>query len=246
MKTIMMKNKVFRFKEFEVNHSKSAMKIGTDAVLLGAWAKINSNVNSVLDVGAGTGILALQLAQRSHAETIDALEIDPEAYEECVNNFENSPWGDRLFCYHASFTEFYSEMDEKYDLIVSNPPFFSEQPKFDVQNTAREKARFQEHLSFEDLLLGVSILLSANGCFSVVLPFSEQKKFISVADDYQLYPSDILNVRGKSTSPIKRTLLKFSRNKTENIAKEELIIEHSRHDYTEEYIDLVKDFYLKM
>ncbi|SDG51143.1 tRNA1(Val) (adenine(37)-N6)-methyltransferase [Psychroflexus sediminis] len=241
-----MSDQVFRFKEFEVEHSRSAMKIGTDAVLLGAWVDIDENVSSILDVGAGTGILALQLAQRSPAETIDAVEIDPDAFEECVTNFENSPWGDRLFCYHASFTEFYSEMDEKYDLIVSNPPYFSEQPRFDVQNTAREQARFQEHLTFEDLLLGVSLLLSEQGQFSVVLPFSEQEKFISVAREYQLYPSDILEVRGQPASPIKRTLLKFRRHKTESIAKEELIIEHSRHEYTQEYIDLVKDFYLKM
>lgn len=241
-----MKDQVFRFKEFEVKHSKSAMKIGTDAVLLGAWTSIEDNVNSILDVGAGTGILALQLAQRSHAETIDAVELDPDAFEECVANFENSPWGDRLFCYHAGFTEFYSEMDDKYDLIISNPPYFSEQPKFEVQNTAREKARFLEHLSFEDLLLGVSILLSENGEFSVVLPFSEQEKFISVANDYQLYPSSLLNVKGSPSSQIKRTLLKFRRNKTESISRKELIIEHSRHDYTLDYIDLVKDFYLNM
>lgn len=241
-----MKNQIFRFKEFEVKHSKSAMKIGTDAVLLGAWTSIDERVNSILDVGAGTGILALQLAQRSHAETIDAVEIDPEAFEECVTNFENSPWGDRLFCYHASFTEFYSEMDDTYDLIISNPPYFSEQPKFDVDNTAREKARFQEHLSFEDVLLGVSILLSKNGEFSVVLPFSEQEKFISVANDYQLYASSILEVKGQPTSPIKRTLLKFRRHKTESISRRELIIEHARHEYTQDYKDLVKDFYLKM
>lgn len=241
-----MKDQIFRFKEFEIEHSQSAMKIGTDAVLLGAWTSVDEKVNSILDVGAGTGILALQLAQRSYAETIDAVEIDPDAFEECVANFENSPWGDRLFCYHASFTEFYSEMDDTYDLIISNPPFFAEQPKFEIQNTSREKARFQEHLSFEDLLVGVSILLSSNGCFSVILPFSEQKKFILVAKDYQLYPSSILNVRGQPTSPIKRTLLNFSRNKTENITKKELTIEHSRHEYTQEYMDLVKDFYLKM
>lgn len=241
-----MSDHIFRFKEFEVNHSKSAMKIGTDAVLHGAWTSIDENVNSILDVGAGTGILALQMAQRSSAETIDAVEIDPDAFEECVTNFENSPWGDRLFCYHASFTEFYSEMDEKYDLIISNPPYFSEQPKFDVQNSAREKARFQEHLSFEDLLLGVSILLSEHGEFSVVLPFSEQEKFISVANEYQLYESSILTVKGQPTSPIKRTLLKFRRSKTEFISRRELIIEHARHEYTQDYKDLVKDFYLKM
>lgn len=241
-----MKDKVFQFKEFDVSHSKSAMKIGTDAVLLGAWTFIEEGVDSIVDVGAGTGILALQMAQRSFAETIDALEIDADAFEECVENFENSPWGDRLFCYHASFQEFSTEIEDTYDLILSNPPYFSEKPKFDEKNTPREKARFQEHLSFEDLLLGVSKLLSASGSFSVVLPFSEVEKFISVANEYQLYPSNILNVRGQHASPIKRALIKFKRNKTEHIKTEELIIEHSRHEYTQEYIDLVKDFYLKM
>jgi tRNA1Val (adenine37-N6)-methyltransferase len=241
-----IKNQVFRFKEFEVNHSRSAMKIGTDAVLLGAWTPLVDDINSILDVGAGTGVLALQLAQRSAAEVIDAVELDPDAFEECVDNFENSPWGDRLFCYHASFQEFYAEIEDTYDLIISNPPYFSEQPKFDEKNTAREKARFQEHLSFEDLLLGVSKLLAIDGEFSVVLPFSEQEKFILVANAYQLYPSHILNVKGQPTSPIKRTLIRFSRNKTKDILTEELIIEHSRHEYTQDYKDLVKDFYLKM
>ena len=241
-----MKNQVFQFKEFEVKHARSAMKIGTDAVLLGAWATGNHPVNSILDIGAGTGILALQLAQRFSAETIDAVELDPDAFEECVENFENSPWSDRLYCYHASFTEFYSEIEEKYDLIVSNPPFFTEPPKLEISNVSREKARFQEHLGFEELLQGVSVLLSEKGEFSVVLPFSEQEKFISIANKYQLYISEILNVRGQPTSPIKRTMLKFRRNETQNISTKELTIEHSRHDYTQDYIDLVKDFYLKM
>ena len=242
----MMKNKKFQFKEFEVSHSKSAMKIGTDGVLLGAWTKIDENVNSVLDVGAGTGILALQMAQRSFAETIDAVEINPDAFEECVNNFENSPWGDRLYCYHASFTEFYSEIDDTYDLIISNPPFFAEHPDSELQNTSREQARFQEHLNFNDLLLGVSKLLSDHGEFSLILPFTEYKSFISIAEEFHLYPSSILYVKGQPSSPIKRTLLNFSRNKTEYISTEELIIEYSRHQYTQEYVNLVKDFYLKM
>ena len=103
------------------------MKVGTDGVLLGAWTSLAHDPASILDIGTGTGVIALMLAQRSSAELIDALEIDEDAYEQAVENFENSDWGDRLFCYHAVFDEFVEEMqdEEKYELIVSNPPFYS-------------------------------------------------------------------------------------------------------------------------
>ena len=102
------------------------MKIGTDGVLLGAWTSIEHNPNSILDIGTGTGVIALQLAQRSEAGLIDALEIDENAYEQAVENFESSPWNDRLFCYHISLNEFTNEVDDKYDLITSNPPFYND------------------------------------------------------------------------------------------------------------------------
>ena len=116
----------FKFKEFTVSQDQCAMKIGTDGVLLGAWTSIAHLPNTILDIGSGTGILALMLAQRSTAETIDALEIDENAHAQSVENFEASPWGDRLFCYHAAFLEYVSGIDEEYDLIISNPPFYSE------------------------------------------------------------------------------------------------------------------------
>lgn len=117
----------FQFKQFCVKQDQCAMKVGTDGVLLGAWTPLKTNPFSVLDIGAGTGLLSLMLAQRSFAEQIDALEIDESAYEQCVENFENSKWNDRLFCYHAAFDEFVAEMEseEQYDLIVSNPPFYT-------------------------------------------------------------------------------------------------------------------------
>ena len=133
-----MKNP-FKFKQFTIHQDQCAMKVGTDGVLLGAWATLDHEPYSILDIGTGTGLIALMLAQRSTAETIDAIEIETEAYEQCVGNFESSSWGDRLFCYHAGLDEFVEELEEQYDLIVSNPPFYSE----DVTsgNSSRDKAR---------------------------------------------------------------------------------------------------------
>ena len=114
----------FHFKQFTIKQEQSAMKVGTDSILLGSWVDLNTE-NSILDIGAGTGILALMLAQRSDAEIIDAVEIDEKSFEEAVYNFENSSWGDRLFCYHSSIQEFSNEIDDTYDLIIANPPYFS-------------------------------------------------------------------------------------------------------------------------
>ena len=155
------------------------MKIGTDGVLLGSWAPIETNPFSILDIGTGTGIIALMLAQRSTAEQIDALEIDEDAYEQASDNFENSPWNDRLFCFHAGLDEFVEEPEDEYDLIVSNPPFYSEDYKSD--NDQRDLARFQDAMPFEDLIEAAALLLSENGIFSVIIPFKEEEKLIALA-----------------------------------------------------------------
>ena len=236
-------NKPFTFKEFTVNQDRCAMKIGTDGVLLGAWATIEHNPFSILDIGTGTGILSLILAQRSHAETIEAIEIDDAAFEQAAGNFEDSPWGDRLFCYHAGFNEFVEEIDDKYDLIVSNPPFYSENYK--TENPQRDLARFTDALPFEHLLHGTAKLLDDNGRASFIIPFSEEVNFISLAEKMNLYPNRITRVKGTNTSELKRSLLEFSFTKTA-IDSSELIIETSRHQYTEDYINLTKYFYLKM
>ena len=238
-----MSQKPFVFKEFAVKQDQCAMKIGTDSVLLGAWSSIESNPFSILDIGAGTGILALMLAQRSNAELIDALEIDDNAYEQCVDNFEQSPWGDRLFCYHASLEEFAEEIEDEYDLIISNPPFYSEDYK--TENDARDVARFTKAMPFDHLIESVSKLLSETGIFSVVIPFKEEETFIALALNFNLFPLRILHVKGNPSSEIKRSLIQFSFRESE-ITISELIIETSRHNYTKDYINLTKDFYLKM
>ena len=235
---------MFQFKQFSVEQDRCAMKIGTDGVLLGAWTPIPDKIFSVLDVGAGTGIIALMLAQRSTAEQIDALEIDEEAYEQAVENFENSPWSDRLFCFHAGLDEFVEEPEDEYDLIISNPPFYTEDYK--TENEQRDLARFADAMPFEDLVEAADLLLSENGIFSAIIPYKEEEKFIALTKDFDLFPIKITRVKGTPTSEIKRSLLAFSRNISENFPVDELVIETSRHIYTEEYIALTKDFYLKM
>jgi tRNA1Val (adenine37-N6)-methyltransferase len=224
------------------------MKIGTDGVLLGAWTPLINNPYNVLDIGAGTGILSLMLAQRSNAAPnnvgiIDAIEIDEDAYEQCVENFEASPWGDKLFCFHAGLDEFVDEPEDEYDLIISNPPFYTDDYKTD--NTSRDLARFEDALPFEELIEAAALLLSDNGIFSVIIPCKEEEQFVSMCKELDLFPLKITRVKGTPTSEIKRSLLAFCRMEQTPLI-DELVIEISRHNYTPEYIELTKDFYLKM
>lgn len=238
-----MSSKPFKFKNFTINQDQCAMKIGTDGVLLGAWASLENQPFSVLDIGAGTGILSLMMAQRSHAELIDALEIDDHTYEQCVENFEQSPWGDRLFCYHTSLQAFVDEIEDQYDLIICNPPFYAEDYK--TKNSQRDLARFQDAMPFEHLLESASKLLSENGIFSVIIPYKEESHFTDIALKFGLNLNKILHVKGTPDSEVKRSLMAFSFRESE-IIKDRLTIEVGRHEYTPEYINLTKDFYLKM
>ncbi|MDC1464549.1 methyltransferase [Polaribacter sp.] len=236
----------FQFKEFTIHQDKTAMKVGTDAVLLGAWCTVDNYLDSILDIGAGTGVISLMIAQRSDAMTIDAVEVDENAYEQAVENFEKSDWGDRLYCYNCTFQEFADEIaaeEERYDLIVSNPPFYTD--NFESDDVSRNKARFTSALSFEELLVGVSKILSKNGVFSTIIPFKEEENFINIAKDQHLFLNRICRVQGNKTSEVKRSLLAFSFQETKPL-ETHLTIEIERHQYTEAYINLTKDFYLKM
>jgi len=186
-----MSSKPFKFKQFTIAQDRCAMKIGTDGVLLGAWTSTEAYPDSILDIGTGTGVIALMLAQRCDAQTIDAVELDDNAYEQATENFENSDWGDRLFCYHAHLYEFAAEVDDEYDLIVCNPPFYTEdltQASQDAlkeksQNDgaaqdAREQARFESAMPFELLVGAVAKLLSPEGTFNVIIPYEREEDFI--------------------------------------------------------------------
>ncbi len=238
-----MPNNVFQFKQFNIEQDRCAMKVGTDGVLLGAWTPLINNPYNILDIGTGTGLIALMLAQRSNAEQIDAIEIDDNAYEQATENFENSPWNDRLYCYHAGLDEFVEEVEEEFDLIVSNPPFYKDEYKSD--NEQRDIARFEDSLPFEELIEAADFFLSENGIFALIVPFKEEQVIIDLCLEKKLYPLKITRVKGTPTSEIKRSLLAFSRIEQPALV-DELTIEISRHQYTPEYIELTKEFYLKM
>ena len=235
---------MFHFKQFSINDDQSAMKVGTDAVLLGAWCPIDNNPKSILDIGTGTGIIALMLAQRTNADQIDALDIDENAFEQATDNFENSIFADRLYCYHAGLDEFVDDPEDEYDVIVCNPPFYSED--FKTNDASRDLARFQDAMPFEDLIEAADLLLSEDGIFAVIIPYKEEENFIDLVADFELYPIKVTRVRGSFTSPIVRSLIAFKRFEMPVLIADEIVIEINRHEYTNEYIELTKEFYLKM
>ena len=238
-----MSKDLFQFKQFAVQQDKSAMKVGTDGVLLGAWLEVSSSPYRIVDIGSGTGLIALMMAQRTHAECVDAVELNASAYEQTVENFESSDWGDRLFCYHASFQEFANEIEDEYDLIISNPPFYSS--TFMTPSQDRTMARHTLSLTYTELLEGTAKLLSKEGACAFIIPYVEEDKFVSIAAENKMLPNRITRVRGNSNSEIKRSLIQLSFIEKE-VEITELQIEISRHKYTESYKNLVKDFYLKM
>lgn len=232
----------FRFKKFSVKQDKCSMKIGTDGVLLGAWASIADEPGNILDIGTGTGLIALMLAQRCETEQIDAVELEPEAFEQAVDNFENSPWADRLYCYHTSLQEFAGETDETYDLIISNPPFFLPNPQADKK---RSIARHHGHLSHEELIRCSAKLLSKNGSCAFILPYQEEQQVLRYGKQYDLFPVRITRVRGHAESPVKRSLIEL-RFGEQVCNEDELILETERNTYAPAFREMVRDFYLKL
>lgn len=231
---------MFRFKQFSIKQDKSAMKVGTDGVLLGAWTPLKEE-QSILDVGTGTGLIALMLAQRNSQANIHAVEVEEEACTEASYNFSNSSWSNRLQLFKQSFTSI--QLDQKYDLIVSNPPYFTD--TFKDKATERTLARHVGDLTFKSLLEKVYDLLNDDGTCAFVIPYKEEACFLELAKELGLFKRKITRVKGRENLPYKRTLVCLG--KKEAICEEDvLVIEIDRHVYTKEYIALTKSFYLKM
>ncbi len=222
-----------------VRQEGAAMKVGTDGVLLGAWVNIE-NTQSILDVGSGTGLIALMLAQRSNA-TIHAVEIDESSHKQATENVNKSPWSNRVCLVNKSFQSFAFEGDTKYDLIVSNPPYFVNSLKPPELN--RSFARHAEQLPHADLLEGILKVMKPSGRFCGIFPYVEGNVFVASAATKGLFCVRKLNITSKPKGTVKRILVEFSFNR-EPIDETTLSIYSNDGEYTDEYKQLTKDFYL--
>lgn len=232
----------FSFKQFTVTQAISAMKVGTDGVLLGSWAVLGGGERRVLDVGSGTGLIALMIAQRSDAE-IDAVEIETGAATEAAQNFAASPWGGRLHLYQTDFQSFARNSAQKYDLIVSNPPYFN--GTYKSQQAERTAARHAELLSSEDLIDGVLQLIEPeNGRFVAIFPYENAAIFIAKAATRGLFCNRLLEILPKPSRMAKRMAAEFSIHKKEPVARSITILDAAG-GYTPQYKELTQDFYLK-
>lgn len=236
----MAREKIFRFKQFCIRNDKSAMKVGTDGVLLGAWADVN-NVTSVLDIGTGTGLIALMIAQRSIAD-ITAIEIDEDAASEAKQNFKESPWRERLHIEKMDFNEYAENCEDRFDLIISNPPYFIDSLK--CPDAKRGRARHTDSLSYDNLIHGAANLLSDNGRICLITPSDVENIITSIATTNELIITKKTMVYPTQKSSAKRILWQLSKVYSE-FEEDSLCIEIDRHVYTEEYINLTRDFYLK-
>jgi tRNA1Val (adenine37-N6)-methyltransferase len=235
-----MANHHFNFKQFSINQDKSAFKVGTDGVLLGASADI-TGVGTILDVGTGTGLIAIMLAQRCNAK-IFAIEPDDDSFIQTKENVDICKWTDRINVEHSRLQDFNPEQT-KFDLIVINPPYFTNSVKNpDIRKSA---ARHNDNLTSDDILINISRLLKEDGRLQLIMPYVEGNIFIAEANKYGFYCNRIVKIRSTPSSEIRRLILTFNRFQ-EKIRESFLTIEHGkRHEFTEEYIDLTRDFYLR-
>ena len=237
-----MSETLFRFKQFHVNQENCGMKINTDGVLLGAWCDVD-DATSALDIGTGSGVIALMLAQRSNAEEIIGVEIDSSASQEAARNMKSSIWANHLSAVNSSIQDFSDSSEKTFDLIVSNPPFFSGGTLSSTQK--RTNVKHTVKLGHSDLLRACYKLLTKKGRFSVVLPHLEGLRFIELAEQSRLYCTRKCEVTSFPGSTTERLLLEFSKTnaKTEN---DTIAIRDLEGNYSNSYIELTKAFYLKM
>lgn len=229
----------FRFKKFEISQENAPMKVGTDGVLLGAWATVNRS-EKALDIGTGTGLMALMLVQRNPQTRILAIEPNEQALKDARINFENSRWNERIELVESSIEDFVP--DYKFDLIISNPPFFHQDLQSpDEDRSLARHAKVFDHFAFAN----TSRFLTENGIISGIYPVPVFKKFDAIARTLGLFPRRICEVFPTPAKQAHRILFEYTFMEVENATRSTLIIEENgRHKYSKNYIDLTREFYL--
>ena len=217
------------------------MKVNTDGVLLGAWTNLEG-VKTALDVGAGTGLIGLMLAQRSDAQ-ITGVEIEKNAAEEAFQNAQNSKWGNRVSIQNTSFQEFVAVTESKFDLIVSNPPFFSNSVK--NSNPSLSIARHNQMLPFADIIAGAVKLLTETGKLALILPYAESMDFVEKAGVKGLFLNRLTEIKPFPHKNPNRCLMEFGRSEIVAQKSQMSVFGDSKIDYSKEFINLTRDFYLK-
>lgn len=227
----------FNFKHFSISQSDTTMKVGTDAMLLGAIVEANSP-RSILDIGTGTGVIALMMAQRFSESQVMGIEIDEAACDEASENFLQSSWNDRLSAFNGDVLE--DEFNQQFDLIVSNPPYYENSLLSEDDRTSR--AKHAEFLPVDQLLRKVVTILSEIGTFWVIVPFGNTQSWIDSSHLHGLFLTHSISIIGKEGQGEKRSILAFSKNPTETIF-DRLTVRDSTNNYTSEYIELTKEFH---
>lgn len=234
-----MSNSYFQFKQFRVNQEKSAMKVTTEGCLLGAIAG-KAGAKQILDIGSGTGLLALMLAQRLDG-SITTIEADVESYQQAAANIFDSPWSRRIVLKNETIQDFAAHCTEKYDLIVSNPPFYTNYlPSDDLQ---RNLAKHTYSLSMGDLVTVVDKLLEDDGLFYVLYPPYEAGLFARMAERHRLFPNRNVVIRNKADGAIFRMITAYGRDKATH-EQDQLVIRGEDNEYTPEFVKLLKEYYL--
>lgn len=237
-----MPNSFFQFKQFRIEQDKCAMKVCTDSCIFGAYVKIDIETKTILDIGAGTGLLTLMLAQKSPSVHIDAIEIDHAAAEQAESNVNLSLWKDRVKVYEKKVQDFFPGI--QYDVIVSNPPFFSNSLK-----SPEEKINLAHHgasLSLDELLDSVLRLLKPQGKLWILLPPHEAEVFVRKAEKFNLMVKERAVVRDRENSEIIRHILQMAYSSSEKYKENEVIIKNQQGQYTNQFISLLKDYYLHL
>ena len=236
-----MSQQTFVFKKFSIHQHKCAHKVGTDAVLIGSWAEVSA-ANTILDIGTGTGIIALMMAQKSDAQ-IDAIDIEQGSFEQATENAEHSAWAERMKVYHSSLQDFAKTVHKKYDVVITNPPYFVDSSK--APDEERNHARHTDTLTFKELIRGVFSILNSTGMFYIILPTKEALDFKALAEKEDLHLVKLLRVKTKSTNDVEKRHIMLFKFTNEKFSEETISIENEgRHNYTEEYKKLTGDFYL--